>query len=80
LRQAQQKYISAVQDRNFLLDRLIQYEKPSAFSSGSEHSDESDEEKVKPDPVKRYATNFKNALVGIVRISTVIFCNQQVMN
>ena len=58
LHSTQQRLLKAGKDRTFLLDRLMQYEKPEASSSDSDDTESSDDqEPVKPEPPKRLEIN-----------------------
>lgn len=52
LRSSQRRLLKVTRDRSFLLDRLLQYEKPDKTSSESEDTETSDEES-KAENIKR---------------------------
>ncbi|XP_055709841.1 uncharacterized protein LOC129805744 isoform X1 [Phlebotomus papatasi] len=53
LRITQRRYLKASRDKSFLLDKLLQYEKPELTSSESEETETSDDEGTRSDQVKR---------------------------
>ncbi|XP_022917965.1 INO80 complex subunit E isoform X2 [Onthophagus taurus] len=53
LRTAQKKLLTVSRDRNFLLDRLLLYEKTEETSTESDDSDSSEDEPVKVEPVRK---------------------------
>ncbi|XP_055682777.1 uncharacterized protein LOC129789756 isoform X2 [Lutzomyia longipalpis] len=53
LRVTQRRFLKASRDKSFLLDKLLQYEKPELTSSESEDTDTSEDETTRSDQVKR---------------------------
>ncbi|GAB0093468.1 uncharacterized protein DMENIID0001_086090 [Sergentomyia squamirostris] len=53
LRVTQRRFLKASRDKSFLLDKLIQYEKPELSSSESEETETSEDETGRSDQVKR---------------------------
>uniref|UniRef100_A0A1L8DA73 Putative ino80 complex subunit e isoform x1 n=1 Tax=Nyssomyia neivai TaxID=330878 RepID=A0A1L8DA73_9DIPT len=53
LRVTQRRFLKASRDKSFLLDKLLQYEKPELTSSESEDTETSEDETTRSDQVKR---------------------------
>lgn len=53
LRSSQRRLLKVTRDRSFLLDRLLQYEKPEGTSSESEDTEESSDDEARIEHVKR---------------------------
>lgn len=53
LRSSQRRLLKVTRDKSFLLDRLLQYEKPDATSSESEETESSDDEGSRIEPAKK---------------------------
>lgn len=53
LRSSQRRLLKVTRDKSFLLDRLLQYEKPDATSSESDETESSEDESSRIEPVKK---------------------------
>lgn len=55
LRSSQRRLLKVTRDRSFLLDRLLQYEKPDATSSESDGTETSEDDNIKTETLpKKY--------------------------
>lgn len=54
LRSSQRRLLKVTRDRSFLLDRLLQYEKPENTESESEDTESSEDESPRTENVKKY--------------------------
>lgn len=54
LRGAQKRLLTVTRDRNFLLDRILQYERVDSSSESEDTESSDDQESIRAEPAKKY--------------------------